>query len=151
MNGSEDKALLRQAIELGRLCTPSGGAYSVGAVITTRDGRRFTGYSRESGPANHAEEEAIAKAVAAGADLSGATIYSSLEPCSTRRSKPRSCSRLILDHGFGRVVFAMYEPVHFVDCRGAEMLREAGLDVTVIKELAPEVEAVNAHILKSGK
>ena len=147
MNKEQDIRLLRQAIELGRRCTPSDGAYSVGAVVVNRDGSVFTGYSRESGPSNHAEEEAIAKAVAAGADLAGATIYSSLEPCSIRRSKPRSCSQLIIEHRFARVVFAMFEPLHFVDCHGAEMMREAGIEVDVLESLAPEVEQVNVHIL----
>ncbi len=39
--------------------------YRVGAVVVTADGREFDGYTGETDPANHAEEEAIAKAVPA--------------------------------------------------------------------------------------
>ena len=72
----------------------------------------------KTAPTNHAEEEAIQKALHAGCSLHGATIYSSMEPCSTRKSKPLSCSALILHHGLQRVVFATYEPSHFVQAAG---------------------------------
>ena len=66
-----------------------------------------------------AEMFSIAKALAAGAVLRGAAMYSSMEPCSTRSSEPESCSELILRHGFSRTVFALYEPSCFVCCEGA--------------------------------
>ncbi|MFR7603014.1 MAG: hypothetical protein ACLUYV_04210 [Alistipes shahii] len=75
----------------------------------------------------------------AGAELRGAAIYSSMEPCSQRKSEPESCTQLILRHGFARVVFALYEPDRFVRCRGAQTLREAGVDVRVYPELAEGV------------
>lgn len=63
---AEDYARMEQAITLAAQCPPSKGAYSVGAVIVTEDGQVFTGYSRETAPTNHAEEEAILKAIRAG-------------------------------------------------------------------------------------
>ena len=115
----EDLHYLRQAIALSRRCTPCATSYRVGAVIVTRSGDRFTGYTHETSPTHHAEQEAILKATAAGADLHGASIYSSMEPCSTRSSEPESCSELILRHGFSRTVFALYEPSCFVCCARA--------------------------------
>lgn len=144
----EDERLLRMAVEVSRRCRPSATSYCVGAVIVTPDGRRFTGYTHETSPTHHAEQEAIAKAVAAGTDLRGATIYSSMEPCSSRKSEPRSCSELILDHGFARVVFALYEPDCFVACRGALNLRERGVDVRCLPQAAGEVLAINSHLFK---
>ena len=79
-------------------------------------------------------------------DGRGAAIWSSMEPCSQRASEPESCTQLILRHGFARVAFALYEPDRFVCCRGALMLREAGLDVRCYPELGEEVRAVNAHL-----
>ena len=78
--------------------------------------------------------------------LRGAAIYSSMEPCSQRKSEPESCTQLILRHGFARVVFALYEPDRFVRCRGAQTLREAGVDVRVYPELAEGVRRANAHL-----
>lgn len=142
----EDLRLLREAVELSRRCTPCRSSYCVGAVIATRDGRRFGSYTHETSPTHHAEQEAAAKALAAGADLRGATIYSSMEPCSTRSSEPESCSELILRHGMARVVFALYEPDCFVSCRGALDLREHGVEVEVYPELGDEVRAINGHL-----
>jgi len=142
----EDLHYLRQAIALSRRCTPCATSYRVGAVIVIRSGDRFTGYTHETSPTHHAEQEAILKATAAGADLHGASIYSSMEPCSTRSSEPESCSELILRHGFSRTVFALYEPSCFVCCEGAVRLRKGGVEVRVYPQLAGEVRAINGHL-----
>lgn len=143
---AEDRRYLALAVAEGFRCAPSPSSYCVGAVIVLPDGRTFTGYTHETSPTHHAEQEAIRKALDAGAKLRGAAIYSSMEPCSQRKSEPESCTQLILRHGFARVVFALYEPDHFVCCRGAQTLREAGVDVRVYPELAGGVREANAHL-----
>ena len=74
------------------------------------------------------------------------SIYSSMEPCSTRSSEPESCSELILRHGFSRTVFALYEPSCFVCCEGAVRLRKGDVEVRVYPQLAGEVRAINGHL-----
>ncbi len=120
-----------------------------------------TGYSRELDPHDHAEEVALRRlAQLARPDRSGRatpsglptfgsslTLYSSLEPCSARASRPRTCTELIIEAGIRRVVFAWREPEVFVDCEGAETMRRAGLDVVEVPDLAAAVRAVNAHLL----
>lgn len=142
----QDLHYLGMATGESRRCIPAPTSYCVGAVVVTTDGRLFTGYTHESSPTRHAEQEAVRKALQAGAELRGAAIYSSMEPCSTRASEPESCSQLILRHGFSRVVFALYEPDRFVCCHGALRLRQAGLDVRAYPSLGGEVLAVNAHL-----
>ncbi len=144
----EDLQWLTRATQEAFRCTPSDSCYCVGAVIVLPDGRTFTGYTHETSPTHHAEQEAIAKALeaGAGADLHGAAIYSSMEPCSKRSSEPESCTQLILRYGFARVIFACYEPDCFVRCQGARMLREAGVDVRAYPELAHSVLEANAHL-----
>jgi hypothetical protein len=45
------------------------------------------------------------------------------------------------------VVFAWREPSLLVeDCQGAELLREAGIEVVEFPEFAPLVKAANAHL-----
>lgn len=143
---AEDRPLLDEAIAVSRRCTPSATSYCVGAVVVTAAGERYTGYTHETSPTHHAEQEAIAKALAAGAELRGATIYTSMEPCSKRASEPESCTQLILRHGFRRVVFACYEPSCFVCCEGAYLLRRAGVEVQVYPEAAAAVQAINGHL-----
>ncbi len=141
-----DFELLQRAIELSRSCQPSATSYCVGAVVVTASGELFEGYTHETSPTHHAEQEAIKKAEAAGVTLSGATIYSSMEPCSTRSSEPESCSAIIIRHGFRRAVFALYEPSCFVVCKGALNMRLSGVEVVCIGALASEVFAVNGHL-----
>lgn len=126
---------------------PSRTSYCVGAVVALPDGRSFTGYTHETSPTHHAEQEAIRKALDAGAELRGAAIYSSMEPCSQRKSEPESCTQLILRHGFARVVFALYEPdrVRLLP-RGADAARSRVSDVRVYPELAEGVRRANAHL-----
>ena len=68
---AEDLGYLAQAVAAGRLCTPSATSYCVGAVVVLPDGRTFTGHTHETSPTHHAEQEAIRKALDAGADLRG--------------------------------------------------------------------------------
>ncbi|MFI0444211.1 dCMP deaminase [Actinomadura sp. 6N118] len=141
----DDVGWLRIACELAGLCPPSRTAFSVGAVIVGADGREITrGYSREHDPHDHAEESALAKTAA---DLSGTTIYSSLEPCAERKSRPLTCSELILRAGIARVVFAWREPSVFVEGKGVEQLRAAGVEVVELPALADLARAPNAHLL----
>ena len=89
-----------------------------------------------------------AKAIQAGSRLTGATIYSSMEPCTTRKSKPASCSELIILHRMKRVVFAAYEPPTFVTCLGETVLQQAGIEVTILSDLAQKALDVNRHLVK---
>jgi riboflavin biosynthesis pyrimidine reductase/pyrimidine deaminase RibD-like protein len=147
---ARDDHWLRAAIELSRRCPPSSSAFSVGAVIVGPDGAAIAeGWSRESDPVVHAEESALAKATG-DPRLREATIYSSLEPCGRRRSRPRPCAELVAAAGIPRVVFAMREPAVFVDGRGAEALRAAGVEVVELPELAAAAREVNAHLPLDG-
>jgi diaminohydroxyphosphoribosylaminopyrimidine deaminase/5-amino-6-(5-phosphoribosylamino)uracil reductase len=148
MNELDDRQWLQRAIDLSGSCPPSTTAFSVGAIIVSAEGSILsTGYSRETGPHDHAEEVALAKVPANDARLANATIYTSLEPCSKRASRPRTCTELIIAAGLPRVVLAWREPAIFVDCEGAELLHAAGLEVVEFPDLAEGVRQINAHLL----
>jgi 5-amino-6-(5-phosphoribosylamino)uracil reductase len=143
-----DIAWLRQAIGLSRRCPPSQTAYSVGAVVVAADGTVLaTGFSRETGPYDHAEEVALAKVPPGDSRLPMATLYSSLEPCGVRSSRPCPCSQLIIAAGLRRVVYAWREPPLLAAGGGGQQLRAAGVIVVEVPELAPEARRVNAHIV----
>jgi diaminohydroxyphosphoribosylaminopyrimidine deaminase/5-amino-6-(5-phosphoribosylamino)uracil reductase len=144
-----DHDWLRRAIDLSRRCPPSDTAFSVGAFVVAADGTELAyGYSREVDERVHAEESALAKLEPGDPGLVGATIYSSLEPCGARKSRPRSCVQLILAAGLARVVFAWREPGRFVaDAQGAELLAEAGVEVVELPDLADAARETNRHLL----
>lgn len=144
----DDERWMKRAIDLSYLCPPASGAYSVGAVIVdSRGGELAFGYSRETDSHVHAEESALTKLPTADPRLHNATIYSTLEPCSQRKSRPRTCTQLILESGIQRVVIAWREPSLFVaDCQGVELLTDAGISVVELPQLASAARAVNAHL-----
>lgn len=144
-----DRNWLALACELAALCPPSTTAFSVGAVIVAADGTELSrGYSREGDPHDHAEEAALAKLPADGVRLTTATIYSSLEPCSKRASRPRPCAQLIKDAGLRRVVTAWSEPDTFVtDAEGTRLLENAGATVIALPEYMSAAQTPNQHLL----
>ncbi|MEV1147366.1 deaminase [Micromonospora sp. NPDC049799] len=143
----DDHRWLREAVELARRCPPTVTAYAVGAIVVAADGTELArGHSRETDPRVHAEEVALARLAGRSLDLGAATLYSSLEPCSSRRSRPRTCTDLIIAAGIGRVVFALREPPVLAHCEGAELLRDAGIEVVEIPALGPGVREVNHHL-----
>jgi len=145
-----DLRWLREAIELSRRCPPVPSAFSVGAVLVSGEKNVLaTGYSRELDPKDHAEEVALARA-ASSPLLPGATLYSSLEPCLARASRPRSCTELIIAAAIPRVVIAWLEPPLFTGGGGAAELRRAGVTVDEIPWLAELARSVNAHLFGAG-
>jgi diaminohydroxyphosphoribosylaminopyrimidine deaminase / 5-amino-6-(5-phosphoribosylamino)uracil reductase len=148
MSRAEDERWLDKAIELAWQCPPSPAAFYVGAVIVSADGEEISwGFSRENDPVVHAEESALGKLSADDPRLAGATIYSSLEPCTQRKSRPRTCTQLIIAAGLRRVVFAWREPSLFVaNVDSRDLLEQAGIEVTELPELAVAAAAPNRHL-----
>ena len=144
--GPGDDHWMQVAVELSRQCPPSGSAFAVGAVIVAADGVELArGFSRETGRV-HAEESALGK-LGPAPRLAGGTLYSTLEPCSIRASRPDSCTRLTIEAGLARVVIAWREPPIFVErCEGVELLRAAGLMVDLLPEFEAAAIEPNAHL-----
>jgi pyrimidine deaminase RibD-like protein len=142
-----DHELLVEAIALARRSPPSQTAFSVGALIVEAGGAVLaSGWSRPNDPHDHAEEAAILALGPGWTAPPATTLYSSMEPCSARASRPRSCTQLILGAGIDRVVFAWREPSLFVEGRGAELLGAGGVEVIEMPELAAAAREVNQHL-----
>ncbi|QIJ66606.1 dihydrofolate reductase family protein [Streptomyces sp. JB150] len=144
-----DHHWLARACALAAQCPPSATAFSVGAIVVAADGTELArGHSREGDdPVVHAEEAALAKIDPADPRLPTATVYSSLEPCTRRASRPRPCAGLILDAGVRRVVTAWREPDTFVaGADGAGALAARGVDVVVLPEHEEQAKAPNRHL-----
>ena len=137
-----DNDFMRQALELakkGEGCVEPNPM--VGCVLV-RDGQVIgRGYHTQFGHA-HAEVEAIRLA---NTDLTGATCYVTLEPCSHYGKTP-PCVQAILQAGISRVVVAMHDPNPAVNGKGIQLLQEARLSVTE-QVLEEEARWLNAPYL----
>lgn len=99
----------------------------VGCVIVNAGQVIGTGFTQKVGLA-HAEVEALADARKHGADLSGSTIYVSLEPCChVGRTPP--CTQAIIAAKPARVVIAMQDPNPLVGGKGIQQMAAAGIQV----------------------
>ena len=100
----------------------------VGCVIVDRGGRIVgRGHTQETG-GPHAEVMALRDAAGGGADVRGATVVVSLEPCSHHGRTP-PCADALVAAGVGRVVMAMRDPNPLVAGQGAARLAAAGIDI----------------------
>ena len=99
----------------------------VGCVIVTTDGQTFTGATEAPG-GRHAEIVALDAARLANAQLQGATVYTTLEPCNYQgRTGP--CTEALIDAQVARVVSAVTDPDTHVGGRGFQALRHASINV----------------------
>jgi len=99
----------------------------VGCVIVQAGQVIGTGFTQQVGFA-HAEIEALADARKHTLDLSGSTIYVSLEPCChVGRTPP--CTHAIIAAKPARVVIAMQDPNPLVSGNGIKQMADAGIEV----------------------
>ena len=117
---------------------------AVGAVIV-RGGRIVArGFHHRAG-LPHAEIEAL-RALKKPGLAAGATIYVTLEPCSTHGRTP-PCVSAIIAAGFKRVVIGAIDPNPAHAGRGVKLLRAAGIVVTtgVLESECRELNAAFNH------
>ncbi len=125
---ADDLQLLDRAIELGRRGLGRVSPNPLVGAVIARDGEVLgEGWHDEYGGL-HAETAAIA--ASGGADLHGATLYVSLEPCCHQGRQP-ACTDAILQAGISRVVVASDDPTEKASGRGLGILRDEGVDVSV--------------------
>jgi diaminohydroxyphosphoribosylaminopyrimidine deaminase / 5-amino-6-(5-phosphoribosylamino)uracil reductase len=128
-------AAVAAAIGIQRSVSPNPG---VGCAIRTRTGQVFVGQTQPPGGA-HAEVMALRAAADAGADVVGATLATTLEPCNhTGRTGP--CTEAIISARIARVIVALIDPDPLVAGTGDERLRAAGV---IVEEGVGEREAAD--------
>jgi diaminohydroxyphosphoribosylaminopyrimidine deaminase/5-amino-6-(5-phosphoribosylamino)uracil reductase len=112
----------------------------VGAVLV-RNGKIIgRGWHRRAGQP-HAEIEAIRNAENLGNNVKRATLYVTLEPCSTHGRTP-PCTEAILKAGIKQVIIGATDPNPPHRGKGFEILRRGGVDV-IVGVLAKECEDLN--------
>lgn len=115
---------------------------AVGALIVSPRGKILArGWHRRAG-LPHAEIEAL-NALRNASAARGATLYVTLEPCSTHGRTP-PCVDAIMRAGIARVVIGAIDPNPVHAGRGVEILRKAKVEVTtgVLEERCRELNKV---------
>jgi pyrimidine deaminase RibD-like protein len=142
----QDRQFCEQAVELAKKSVAEDDRLHpcVGVVIV-KDGKVLaTGYRGESGGGAHGEYCALKKINddVDKADLSGCTVYTTLEPCSKRPLRKTPCATRLINARAAQVVSGM--PDKDKEVYGLSLLAEAGIHIRFFpSDLMQELFALN--------
>ena len=138
-----DRKFCEMAIAEARksIAEDDGEPHPYVGVVIVKDGKILaTGYRGESGDGDHGEYCALKKLNEA--DVQGATIYTTLEPCSTRKPPKKPCTERLIDSKVARVVSGMADKDESV--YGHSSLVEAGIEIAFFpNDLMQELLVLN--------
>lgn len=140
----EDKLMyMRRAIELAAKGEGSVNPNPLVGAVIVKDGRIIgQGYHEKYG-GPHAEVNAFNQAEE---DVTGATMFVTLEPCAHYGKTP-PCALKIIEKKIKKVIVAKTDPNPLVNMKGIQLLKDAGIEVEY-GLLVDEVEEQNEIFLK---
>jgi pyrimidine deaminase RibD-like protein len=149
IHGLTNRAFMERAVALARECVSEPGEVSpkVGAVLV-RDGDVIAeAFRAELAPGEHAEFTLLEKKLA-GATLAGATLFTTLEPCTLRNKPMLACAECIVERRLARVVIGALHPNDAIRGLGELRLREAGIEIARFDpDLMAQIEEFNREFV----
>ena len=146
----DDRKFARMAIDEARKSVPENDGKPhpwVGAVVV-RDGKVLSSAHRGEVPGNHAEFTALERNLSDVA-VAGATVYVTLEPCTTRNRPKIPCADRLIERRIKRVVVGMLDPDDRIRGKGHRKLTNAGIEFSFFPhDLAMEVEELNREFTR---
>lgn len=151
MHDDSDLHFMRRAVEEARKCKPEDDRiHPFVCAVLARDGQLIdvTHRGAESEPAAHAEYLLIEKKRELNEILAGMTVYTTLEPCTTRNHPKTPCVDYLIGRKIKRVVIGMLDPNQAITGKGVLRLRDANIHVDLFPpELMSELESLNTHFI----
>ena len=108
---SDDLKHMRAAIEQAKQSKDEDHRNhpKVGVVVVSKEGTVTAAYRGEIGHGDHAEFTVLEKKLK-DSTLRGATVYTTLEPCTTRNHPKVPCAQRLIERRVERVVIGMLDP-----------------------------------------
>ena len=144
-----DRKFARLAIDEARKSVPEDGrVHPKVGVVVVKDGRVLASAHRGEIPECHAEYIALEKKLT-DVSLSGATVYTTLEPCTARKHPKVPCAIRLTDRRVTRVVIGMLDPDNRIRGLGQMALRKARIATDFFQsDLMDEVEDLNRDFMR---
>jgi diaminohydroxyphosphoribosylaminopyrimidine deaminase/5-amino-6-(5-phosphoribosylamino)uracil reductase len=118
----------------------------VGAIVANGGRVLAEGHRGQAGPGAHAEYSVLRQLE--GQDLAGASLYTTLEPCTERSAEKVPCAQRLIDSGIGIVYVGMYDPNPRINRAGWRRLRDAGIEVRDFDgDLREVIEEINEDFI----
>ena len=143
---SDERKHMRLAIqEAGRSRGEDGRIHPFVGAVVVRNGRALGSACRgeDLDHREHAEFAVLEKKLRRET-LAGCTVYTTLEPCTTRKHPKIPCADHLIARKVGRVVIGMLDPDQRITGKGILKLRRAGIAVDLFPQaLMAELEELN--------
>lgn len=142
---NDDRIFARLAIGEARKSVPEtdGRAHPLVGAVIVKDGQVLATAHRGESEGNHAEYIALEKRLPDAA-VAGATVFTTLEPCTTRNHPKVPCAERLIERKVARVVIGMLDPDPRISGKGQRRLRTANIITDFFPhDLMTEVEELN--------
>jgi pyrimidine deaminase RibD-like protein len=147
---ADDSEFARMAIEEAKRSVPEpdGRTHPKVGVVIVKDGRVLAKAHRGEFPKEHAEYVALEEKLA-DVSVVGATVYATLEPCTTRHHPKVPCAERLAERAVARVFIGMLDPNPDIRGMGQMVLSRAGIDTQFFRgDLMKEVEELNRDFVR---
>lgn len=122
----------------------------VGAVVV-KDGKVLSRAHRGENLKSHAEYIAL-DAKLSDELVAGATVYTTLEPCTARKHPKIPCAQRLVDRKIARVVIGMLDPNPDIRGLGDQMLSDANIEIQLFpRDLRAQVEEMNREFIRAQR
>lgn len=148
----EERRFAQMAIEEAQKSVPEDERHhpKVGAVVI-KDGKVVSKAHRGETPKCHAEFIALESKLS-DILVAGSTVYTTLEPCTTRKHPKIPCAQRLIERRVGRVVIGMLDPNPEIRGLGIQALNDAGIETQLFpRDLQCQIEELNREFIRVQK